>query len=587
MNKPIKQSISFFASSLLIIALLVFVFLISSFWEYKRFIRHEIEHNFNQAEIKAEMTEQWVSEKYQQFTLLSKAFSLVGEYYKQVKLIQEFEEINKDVYKKLYYVDMNYNTIHSNGRGRVSESEFKPIFEQVSKKDSSLLTRAEFYPETNEPVFSIIVPIRNNNTVKGLLISVISLNSLSERIKTDSFEMDYHAKESTWVLDSGNRTLIQCTENLIFDFNLLQEENPAYRNIAQMKSHILNNSSGKIRYQVKNQEDVFFSFVKTQISDGWVIMVARLETNFWDYLSHNWMIKILLLLFCGSVIIFWFEYMSFRTLQPYQDLKAALVSFSSGNRYFKVDTKHSAESLELHDQVKALVDKNIEQSYNVEKLIRERTKALSDLNTRITSRNKELNEINAALFENNSHLKHKATTDMLTQLYNRQEFIDFSDKMIRDVLNGSEEGFSILFLDLDNFKQYNDNFSHDIGDFVLKNISALIQNNVRNVDVTGRYGGDEFVILIRHPDLSVAIASADRILSKIKEVNGFADEISRLLQKPVYIFQEDQLSCSIGVVHYDKDLGIDNAEDLLGLADDMMYQAKKTGKGKMVIYENQ
>lgn len=587
MNKPIKQSISFFASSLIIIVLLVFVFLMSSYWEYKRFIRHEIEHNFNQAEIKAVMTEQWVSEKYEQFTLLSKAFSLLGDYYKQVKLMQEFEGINKDVYKKLYFVDTDYNTIHSKGRGKVSESEFKPIFEQVSKKEDSLLTRAEFYPETNEPVFSIIVPIKNNNKLRGLLISVISLNSLTERIKADSFRVDSHTKESTWVLDSGNRTLIQCSENLIFDFNLLQEENPAYRNIAQMKSHILNNSSGKIRYQVKNQEDVFFSFVKTQISDGWVIMVARLETNFWEYLAHNWMIKILLLLFCASVVIFWFEYLSFKTLQPYQDLKTALVSFNAGNRYFKVDTKHSVESIELHDQVKKLVERNIEQSYNVEKLIRDRTKALSDLNSKITSRNKELNEINAALFENNSHLKHKATTDMLTQLFNRQEFITFADNLIRDVRNGNEEGFSILFLDLDNFKQYNDNFSHEIGDFVLKNISSLIQNNVRAMDVTARYGGDEFVILIRHFDLAVAIASADRILSKIKEVNGFADEISRLLQKPVYIFSEDQLSCSIGIVHYTSDLDIDNAEDLLGLADDMMYQAKKTGKGRMVIYDNQ
>lgn len=587
MRRPLKQSITFLISSFLIIALLIFVFLVSSYWDYQRLIRHEIEHNFTQAEIKAEMAGQWANEKYQQFTVWAKAFSLVESFSKRMQLIKEFQSINNQIYKKLYYVDSHYYTLDANGVGKVEEEEFKTIFKQIEESKNSLLTRAEFYGDEMEPVFSIIAPIKDSNDItKGVLVGVVSLKSLETRLKSGETDMPRDADESTWVLDSKNRTLIQCSENLVFDFKVLNDENAAYRNLDQMKSYIEQNDSGKIRYKIKNKDDVFLSFVKTKISDGWVIVVGKMETNFWSYLSENWIIKILLLLFCASVVIFWFEYVCFKVTQPYHDIKTMLISFNVGNRYFNVDTKHSAESKEMYDQVKIVVDKVVEQTVNVEKLIRDRTKILSDLNTRMASKNKELHEINAALSENNSHLKHKAATDMLTQLLNRQEFINYTDDLIREVKSGNEEPFSILFLDLDNFKQYNDNFSHDIGDFVLKNISGLIQNNIRSMDISGRYGGDEFVIIIRHPDLSAAIASADRILSKIKSVNGFADEISDILNKPVYIFEEDQLSCSIGVVHYTEDLDIDNAEDLMALADDMMYQAKKAGKGRMVIYDN-
>ena len=237
------------------------------------------------------------------------------------------------------------------------------------------------------------------------------------------------------------------------------------------------------------------------------------------------------------------------------------------------------------EEIRKVTDTVISQSYNVESLIRERTKALSELNTSIATKNKELSEINAALAANNYRLQHKAMTDMLTQLLNRQEFLALTEGLMREANRDIGKEFSVLFLDLDNFKQYNDNFSHDIGDFVLRSISELIQNNVRAMDVSARYGGDEFVILINHPELQAAVSTAERILVKIQEVNGYAKEISEIIGEPVYISSEDQLSCSIGVVHYTGMLGFDNVEELMAVADDMMYQAKKAGKGRIEIYE--
>ena len=160
-----------------------------------------------------------------------------------------------------------------------------------------------------------------------------------------------------------------------------------------------------------------------------------------------------------------------------------------------------------------------------------------------------------------------------------------TDELISRAKKDNTKTFSVLFLDLDNFKKYNDNFSHDIGDFVLKSIAALLQNNVRAMDLTARYGGDEFVIVINHSEMTAAVATAERIMRKIKEVGGYAKEISEVLGRPVTIEPQDKIACSIGVVHYVPELKVANAEDLMAMADDMMYQAKKSGKGKIEVYE--
>ncbi|RRD93979.1 GGDEF domain-containing protein [Clostridiales bacterium COT073_COT-073] len=587
MNKRQKQDITFWQSCIVVFALFIIVFLILSYWEYRRFLHHEMEHNFSQTEVKAELARQWVAERYEQFSILADVFSVAELNYQKIKLFQGFEAVDQEIYRKLYYVDRNFNTVDSNGLGSVSSEEFAKIFEKVKESKHSLLTKVEFYQDTNEPVFSVIAPIRNElEELKGILVGVISLNPLQSYLNNAGFHSSGEGDESsTWILNSEKQTILHNNQEMILNFRLDHGEDFGYKNIDQLGDLIDKNISGTIRYTIKNEGNLFLSFVKTKINDGWVIMVGRLEISYWEFLSHSWMWKVLLILAAAGLVIAWQEHMRRKISDPINQLKNSLMAFNAGSRHFTIGSKQTVESAELADEIRKVTDTVVAQSYNVESLIRERTKALSDLNTTIAAKNKELSEINASLSASNYRLQHKATTDMLTQLLNRQEFIALTDSLMQDANRDIGKDFSILFLDLDNFKKYNDNFSHDIGDFVLKSISELIQNNVRAMDVSARYGGDEFVILINHPELQAAVSTAERILIKIQEVNGYAREIGEILGEEVQIPIENQLSCSIGVVHYSGKLNMTNAEELMTLADDMMYQAKKAGKGRIEIYE--
>lgn len=587
MNKRHNQSKLFWQSSILIVALFLVVFMSISYFEYLRFLNAERKNNLSQTEIKAELAKEWVTERYVQFRILANVFQSAKNNRQIMDIMEAFESVDESIYRKLYYVDRNYKTIDANGLGSVSPTDFKKIFDNIGEREDSLLTRVEFYQDTKEPVFSMIAPIRDENKVlEGILIGVISLDPLQLRLNNLGYNSDENSENtSTWILDSDKQTILHSNQELILNFRLDHGEKFGYKNVDQLNTLIDKNNSGTISYTIKNEEDLFLSFVKTKINDGWIIMVGRLETSFIDFLMDNWMTKLIVLLLGAGILIFWQEYLLSKVMKPFLQIKNSLMSFNMGNRYFMIGPKQNSASAELAEEIRKVTDTVVSQSYNVESLIRERTKALSELNTSIATKNKELSEMNAALAANNYRLQHKAMTDMLTQLLNRQEFLTLTQSFMHEAKRDSGKEFSILFIDLDNFKQYNDNFSHDVGDFVLKNISELIQNNVRAMDVSGRYGGDEFVILINHPDLQAAISTAERILIKIQEVNGYADEISEMLGQPVQISAAERLSCSIGVVHYSGDLKVNNVEELMALADDMMYQAKKAGKGRIEIYQ--
>ncbi len=123
--------------------------------------------------------------------------------------------------------------------------------------------------------------------------------------------------------------------------------------------------------------------------------------------------------------------------------------------------------------------------------------------------------------------------------------------------------FSIILPDVDNFKQVNDSYGHLTGDYVLKEISRLISNNLRTIDIVGRYGGEEFIIILRETDLEKALAAADRLRKAIE------------LEKFSYYRNTIQLTVSSGIAMYQNG---ESAQDLIRTADDNLYRAKAGGK---------
>jgi diguanylate cyclase len=170
----------------------------------------------------------------------------------------------------------------------------------------------------------------------------------------------------------------------------------------------------------------------------------------------------------------------------------------------------------------------------------------------------------------NSQLEKISRIDGLTGLYNRRFWEEqFVMEYKRD--KRSESPSALLMLDIDNFKRVNDTYGHPAGDEVIKTLANIIKKATRETDVSGRYGGEEFAVIL--PDTPVA------------NVEFVAERIRRLVEKSVVVYDESNISftVSIGIAgfkHTYKD-----STQWLDMADKSLYQAKAAGKNRVILAE--
>lgn len=154
----------------------------------------------------------------------------------------------------------------------------------------------------------------------------------------------------------------------------------------------------------------------------------------------------------------------------------------------------------------------------------------------------EINEINI-------RLENVAITDYLTSLLNRDGlFRNIHKRVAKAQRDQTRLDLTVLYIDLDNFKYYNDTFGHDVGDLVLKEISKIFMEQSANEGFAARFGGDEFLIILEHADADKAMKKAKSVLNQILERQAFVEEIKNFLGKEdIVIPTKKILSCSIGV----------------------------------------
>ena len=167
---------------------------------------------------------------------------------------------------------------------------------------------------------------------------------------------------------------------------------------------------------------------------------------------------------------------------------------------------------------------------------------------------------------NQSRLYKLAMTDQLTGLYNRYSMLDLAPKWISDAYR-HETDLCLLMIDMDNFKQINDCYGHAAGDKVLKEFGHVLSDAVRDGDIVARFGGEEFVVLLKHCDIADGLAKAEQIRKLIVEL------------KPMNL----PISVSIGMASLSKE-NEQTFEGLLKQADDAMYEAKNKGRNKVILF---
>ena len=173
------------------------------------------------------------------------------------------------------------------------------------------------------------------------------------------------------------------------------------------------------------------------------------------------------------------------------------------------------------------------------------------------------------LLARNQELLQMATTDLLTGLSNRRAILQQANTEIRRA-SRYQKDLAVLMLDIDHFKQINDQHGHGAGDKVLIEFAGLCLQSIRETDLAGRYGGEEFFILLPEIDLATAILSADRIRMAVAAYPFRLNDGNSI-----------NVTCSIGIAMYRPEQ--DNLDKLLLRADQALYQAKRQGRNRCCV----
>ena len=166
----------------------------------------------------------------------------------------------------------------------------------------------------------------------------------------------------------------------------------------------------------------------------------------------------------------------------------------------------------------------------------------------------------------NRDLQQMATVDALTGLNNRRHFFELAERSLERIIF-EQSSLSLLLLDLDHFKQVNDQYGHQAGDSVLSQFSAILQQELRPGDLCGRFGGEEFLVLLPHTTPDEARSIADRLQQAVAgaELNIEGGTIA--------------ITVSIGIAHLRS--SADNLHSMLQCADRGLYSAKEAGRNRV------
>lgn len=189
-----------------------------------------------------------------------------------------------------------------------------------------------------------------------------------------------------------------------------------------------------------------------------------------------------------------------------------------------------------------------ELNQNLEHIVQHRTRELQQ-------RNRELSEL--------------AIRDSLTGLYNHSTTIELLDQILHQSQR-YDFAVTVLMADIDHFKQVNDSYGHQVGDSVLEIVSQTLLDCVRESDIVGRYGGEEFLIVMPHADALAAREFGERLMADVREIEVPRSAGSRL-------------SVSLGIAVYNPRGQRVTAADLIQRADEALYRSKRAGRDRQTI----
>lgn len=243
----------------------------------------------------------------------------------------------------------------------------------------------------------------------------------------------------------------------------------------------------------------------------------------------------------------------FRLFVPIQSVSSIATEISDDNLEHELPTQYSGEMGVLFKNFGRMIEK----LRHSKELTQEYHRKLED----------EVKQRTEELHEKNKLLAKIAETDPLTQLFNRHKLYESLSQQLEYAGQG-HQGFTIILLDIDNFKAINDSFGHNVGDLVLKEFASILRAVCQGSEIVGRWGGEEFLIICPQSDLESTIRLAEKLRVHVEQQS----------------FPEvGCVTASFGVSMYQVN---DNAESLLERTDVALYQAKDNGRNDVCCVDH-
>jgi two-component system, cell cycle response regulator len=247
----------------------------------------------------------------------------------------------------------------------------------------------------------------------------------------------------------------------------------------------------------------------------------------------------------------------------YSDIAAVVAAINEGHVFYYLTKPWSPEALQ------ALVSRGLERHRLVienRNLLLELTRVNQSLEERVRERTRSLQAQNKMLKEARARIEALSRRDSLTGLANRS-WLDAT--LFGEVERSRRYGprLSVTMIDVDRFKSVNDSFGHLVGDRVLQSVATALLKTVRTTDLAGRYGGEEFLVILPNTGLSDACAMAERLRGQVESV-------------PIE-FREEPITVSLGVAEWREG---DDAAALIQRADEALYEAKLAGRNRVVCH---
>ncbi len=181
----------------------------------------------------------------------------------------------------------------------------------------------------------------------------------------------------------------------------------------------------------------------------------------------------------------------------------------------------------------------------------------------------KIKNLQEELRETNKRLEELSNTDDLTKMYNRRYFMELLELEFQRA-HRYQSKLSFVMIDIDHFKEFNDNFGHLQGDRILFEVAQILKENLRVHDIMGRYGGEEFGLMMPETDLDGAMIVAERYRRRVEEFVLFEND------------HQLKITISLGIARYPH-AQIKTVDDLIRLADNALYDAKKHGRNRVEI----